>query len=138
VGGSADRRCRHNLVYWANHAYYGFGTGAAAYVDGLRTLNTRELASYIQRCRDGRSPVTQSERLEPEERARETAMLQLRRREGIDRRSFLEQTGFELDALGAAPIRTFVKHGLLEDSGRSVRLTRAGMPVADGILRSLL
>jgi len=29
-------RCRHNQVYWANEAYFGFGVGAARYVEGCR------------------------------------------------------------------------------------------------------
>ena len=37
------RRCRHNQVYWANEAYFGFGMGAARYVRGRRELNTRDL-----------------------------------------------------------------------------------------------
>lgn len=53
-----DRRCQHNLVYWANHAYFGFGTGAAAYVQGIRSLNMRDVNAYIERSRDGRSPIT--------------------------------------------------------------------------------
>ncbi|MGL5097112.1 MAG: radical SAM family heme chaperone HemW, partial [Planctomycetia bacterium] len=39
-GSTAARPCMHNLVYWANDPCFGFGTGAAAYVDGVRTLNT--------------------------------------------------------------------------------------------------
>ncbi len=34
---------RHNLVYWANDAYWGLGLGAAEYVDGTRTVNTRDM-----------------------------------------------------------------------------------------------
>ena len=34
---------RHNLVYWANDAYFGFGVGAARYVRGVRSVNTRDL-----------------------------------------------------------------------------------------------
>src|SRR5579885_3150829 len=33
------RRCRHNAAYWANWAYFGFGMGAARYVNGRRELN---------------------------------------------------------------------------------------------------
>ncbi|HUR55556.1 MAG TPA: radical SAM family heme chaperone HemW, partial [Gemmataceae bacterium] len=32
-------RCRHNERYWANEAYFGFGVGAARYVNGVRELN---------------------------------------------------------------------------------------------------
>src|SRR5262249_251299 len=92
------RRCRHNLVYWANHAYFGFGMGAARYVNGRRELNTRNLQGYLRRALAGASAAFQTEELAPEERARETMAVQLRRAEGIDRRAFRAQTGFDLDA----------------------------------------
>jgi oxygen-independent coproporphyrinogen-3 oxidase len=135
---SRDNRCRHNLLYWSNYAYHGFGTGAAAYVGGTRTLNIRDLGAYIQRCREGRSAVTQSEMLEPEPRARETAMLQLRRLEGVHRDAFWTQTGYRLDALFGDSLPHFVEMGLLADDGNTVRLTRDGLPVADGILQAVL
>lgn len=137
-GEPLDRRCRHNLTYWANDPYYGFGTGAAAFVKGVRSLNTRELNSYITRCVAGQSAVTQSESLEPEPRARETAMLHLRRLEGLHREPFERQTGFSIDDLAGKAIRDFVSMGFLEDDGCSIRLTRAGLPLADGILQAVL
>lgn len=136
--GGMRRACRHNLVYWANDAYFGFGTGAAAYRQGERTLNTRELGAYIERCRTGRSPVSQREKLEPEARARETAIVQLRRRNGLERASFEARTGFAIEKLAGRAIEQFTRLGLLEDDGASIRLSRSGLPVADGILQQLL
>ncbi|HXG09234.1 MAG TPA: radical SAM family heme chaperone HemW [Gemmataceae bacterium] len=98
------RRCRHNQVYWANHAYFGFGMGAARYINGRRELNRRDLYGYIRRVLAGESPVLQAEELSPEERARETLALGLRRAEGVERTAFREQTGFELDALAGPAI----------------------------------
>src|SRR5262245_38216405 len=44
------RRSRHNQVYWANHAHFGFGMGAAQYVNGRRWMRTRHLGSYIRKA----------------------------------------------------------------------------------------
>src|SRR5262249_59961710 len=85
------RRCRHNQVYWANEAYFGFGVGAARYVEGRRELNTRDLQTYLRRELAGEPATFQREELGPEERARETLAVQLRRAEGIDRAAFLVQ-----------------------------------------------
>ena len=65
------RRCRHNEVYWANEAYFGFGMGAARYVRGRRELNTRDLKTYIRLALSGEPATFQSEELGPEERARD-------------------------------------------------------------------
>jgi oxygen-independent coproporphyrinogen-3 oxidase len=132
------RRCRHNQVYWANEAYFGFGMGAARYVQGRRELNTRDLHLYIRRALSGESVTWQSEELPPEERARETMAVQLRRAEGIDRTTFRVQTGYDLDALAGEAITRHVEQGFLADDGRSVRLTRQGKYVADAVIERLL
>ena len=55
------RRCRHNQVYWANEAYFGFGVGAARYIQGRRELNTRDLQTYLRRTLAGEPAVFQAE-----------------------------------------------------------------------------
>jgi oxygen-independent coproporphyrinogen-3 oxidase len=132
------RRCRHNEVYWANHAYFGFGLGAARYVEGRRELNSRNLKDYLHRVLGGESPAIESEVLGPEERACETLALQLRRTEGIRRTEFREQTGFDLDGLAGPAISRHVELGLLSDDGARVWLTRQGQFVADTLIANLL
>jgi oxygen-independent coproporphyrinogen-3 oxidase len=132
------RRCRHNEVYWANEAYFGFGMGAARYVTGRRELNTRDLKTYIRRTLSGESPTFQSEELEPLERARETMAVQLRRGSGIGRGPFQMQTGYALDQIAGEPLRRLVGQGLLADDGERVCLTRPGKYVADAVIERLL
>jgi oxygen-independent coproporphyrinogen-3 oxidase len=132
------RRCRHNLVYWANHAYHGFGLGAARYVDGCRAVNTRDLLSYIAKVNASESPTQQEETLDPEERARETAVLAIRCMDGIERAWFRNQTGYELDELGGAALQQQIANGLLEAAGSRVRLTREGKFLADTVAAAFL
>jgi oxygen-independent coproporphyrinogen-3 oxidase len=131
-------RCRHNERYWANEAYHGFGVGAARYVNGVRELNTRDTKGYIRKVLSGESPTLQSERLGPRDRAFETVGTQLRRLAGIQRARFREQTGFDLDGLIGERLRRLVDAGLLSDGGDSVRLTRRGLHVADGVIEELM
>ena len=131
-------RSRHNQVYWANHAYFGFGVGAARYWDGRRELNTRDVQQYIRRALSGESAVFQSEILALPERARETLALQLRRAEGVNRRTFREQTGFDLNDLAGTVLQRHRELGLLADDGENVRLTRRGKCVSDALITDLL
>jgi oxygen-independent coproporphyrinogen-3 oxidase len=131
-------RCRHNQVYWANEAYYGFGVGAARYVNGTRELNVRDTNLYIRRVLAGETPTFQSETLPPLERAKETIAVQLRRAEGTDRAGFRRQTGYDVDTLAGPAIAKLVDLELLADSGRRVFLTRRGKCVADSVIRELL
>src|SRR5207247_6520016 len=134
----AGERCRHNEVYWANEAYFGFGLGAARYVRQRREHNTRDLEMYLRRVLAGESASQHAETLEPEERARETAGLNLRRAEGIERSRFRRQTGFDIDALAGPVITRHVELGLLGDDGQSVRLTRRGKCVADAVIQQFM
>ncbi len=130
---------RHNLVYWANDAYFGVGLGAARYLEGVRSINTRDLQAYLKRVEAGGDPTGPSETLGPEERARETATLMLRRTQaGLDRAEFELKTGFAIDELSRAAIAKHVRGGLLEDDGLRLRLTRQGVFLADTVLCDLL
>jgi oxygen-independent coproporphyrinogen III oxidase len=136
--GQHGNRSRHNQVYWANEAYFGFGMGAARYALGCREVNTRDLSGYIRKVLSGESPTFQTETLDPWDRARETMAVQLRRREGVDRAKFQVQTGYELDHVTGVTLRALVGIGLLHDDGSRVSLTRQGKYVADGVIERLL
>ena len=38
---------KHNLTYWNNNEYYGFGLGASGYIDNIRYTNTRSINKYL-------------------------------------------------------------------------------------------
>src|SRR4029453_9200262 len=76
---------RHNLVYWRNEAYLGFGAGAHAYLRGERAWNVRPIEQYVRRVSTGADPGDGSETLDAAAQVGETAALALRLpREGID------------------------------------------------------
>ena len=130
-------RCRHNQVYWANYAHFGVGVGAASYVRGERKHNVRSTEGYISRALAGKPTHFQAETLPPRQRALETIGQQLRRREGIQRPPFLEQTGFNLDDLIGVALAHHTALGLLRDDGTTVCLTRRGRCVADAVVAAL-
>lgn len=132
------QRCRHNERYWANDAYYGFGVGAARYVNGSRDLNIRDTKMYIRKVLAGESPTFQTETLDDRERAFETLAIQLRRIQGIVRDDFQLRTGYDIDALIGEPLQHFADEGLLQLSATDIRLTPRGTYVADGIVTSLM
>jgi oxygen-independent coproporphyrinogen-3 oxidase len=130
---------RHNLVYWANEAYFGFGVGAARYIRGARSVNTRELPAYLRRIESGEDATGPREVLSPEGRARETAVLMLRRTaDGLDRSDFRRRTGFDIDELARPAIECHSQNGNLEDDGARLRLSHEGVFVADRVMAAFL
>ena len=127
-------RCRHNQVYWNGDSYFGFGPGAARYINGRRETNHRSVTTWIQRVRSGESPIAMSEELPPEDRARELLILGLRRAAGVDREQFQARTGFELDSLAGDRLAPYFRQGFVEEVEGRVQLTREGRFVADAIV----
>ena len=137
--GRPGHESRHNLVYWANEAYFGFGVGAARYERGVRSVNTRDLTAYLRRIESGRPATGPTEVLDPEARARETAVLMLRRIGiGLDRADFRHRTGFAIDELAGPAIERHRALGNLVDDGDRLRLCRDGIFVADDVLSAFL
>ena len=73
----------HNLVYWNNEEYYGFGLGAAGYIDDIRYENTKNLKEYLLG-----NYVKSKEILGKKEKMDYEIMLGLRKLEGINIKEF--------------------------------------------------
>ncbi len=43
---------RHNMQYWKNQPYFGFGAGAHALVNDTRMINESQIQNYIDACLD--------------------------------------------------------------------------------------
>jgi len=129
-----DFECRHNLNYWANGSYAGIGPGAASYLHGTRSSNVADIDKYVRAVTSGESTVESSETLSGLERACETAVLNLRRRRGIDLAEFKSQTGYDALELFAEPIRRYQNLDLIEKDSGKVSLTRQALGIADSIL----
>jgi oxygen-independent coproporphyrinogen-3 oxidase len=127
-------QCRHNLNYWANGCYAGIGPGATSYLHGTRSTNYPDIGKYVEAIESGQSTVAESETLSGLERACETAVLNLRRRSGIDLAEFKTQTGFDAMHLFAEPIRMYQEQGLINTEDEHVFLTRNALAIADSIL----
>jgi oxygen-independent coproporphyrinogen-3 oxidase len=127
------KRCRHNEVYWTGGEYFAAGPGAARHVAGVRETNHRSVTKWLQCVSAGQSAAAEREELPPEDKARELLVFGLRRLEGVKRKEFATQSGFEIDSLVGEPLRKFIAAGLLTDDGRRVRLSREGLFVSDSL-----
>ncbi len=124
---------RHNQAYWRGRSYYACGPGAARYVRGVRETNHRSTTTWLKRVLAGESPVAESETLSSEERARERLVFGLRMLAGVDRREFLEETGYSLESLVGKELPQLLSHSLLTWSGERLHLTRPGLLVSDSL-----
>ena len=134
---SKDYSCRHNLQYWKNLPYIGFGAGAHGYIGNFRTANETDPARYIALCEKGgnskypMSPATiVADFMDRDKEILETMMLGLRLvEEGIQRDTFFDRFGIDLEQQFRPTIKELIEKGLLEWGGTNnqiLRLTRRG------------
>jgi len=131
-------RCRHNLVYWRNKPYLGFGAGAASYVAGVRSVAVGDPRVFAERIFAGESVVASSESLSPAQSLAETVMLSLRMAEGVDLRALSLRYAAELVARLEECIPALEKRGLVRFEDRRIRLTRQGLFLADSVIAEIM
>lgn len=96
-----EHASRHNLAYWRDWDWWGFGPGAHSHVGRMRWWNVKNPGAYAGRLRAGVSPAAAGEILGEEERELERVMLGLRTAEGV-----------ELDGVPAMAMRDGIVSGL--------------------------
>jgi oxygen-independent coproporphyrinogen-3 oxidase len=131
-------RCRHNEAYWDCRPWEAFGPGAARFDGRTRVTNHRSTVTWLNRILAGADFTGDVDAMTDEAAARERIVVGLRRREGVARGPFRTASGFDLDALIAAPLRGWLAAGLAHDDGDRVRLTRAGLLVSDALWPDVL
>jgi oxygen-independent coproporphyrinogen-3 oxidase len=126
-------RAAHNANYWANGEYLGLGVGAASYLAGERSVNTRDLATYCDAALAGGPIPAEAERLEGAARLGEAAMLALRTAEGVELSRFAERYGVDFTSHYGTVLTEMRVAGMLEIDPTHVRLTRRGRFVANAV-----
>lgn len=109
--------CRHNVLYWRQGNYLGFGSAAHSHRDGHRWWNVRTPERYVAAVRDNESTEAAGENLDDETRRVEGLQLALRMKDGVPA-SALDPDGLD---------------GLIVTDGERVRLTRHGRLLANEV-----
>src|SRR6185295_3450115 len=107
--------CRHNVLYWAQGDYLGFGCAAHSHQAGRRWWNVRTPDRYIELVAAGAPTEAAAEVLDDETRRLEGLQLALRTRDGVP----------------AAALDAEALEGLVEVDGPRVVLTRSGRMLAN-------
>jgi oxygen-independent coproporphyrinogen-3 oxidase len=127
------REARHNLKYWEDGEWRGFGCGAHSTRAGVRWKNISSTGEYIAAVSHGGQLVVERRDLSDEERLEEALFTGLRLTRGVDLDAVKSRYGVDVWARYGTELQPFVDAGLLvHDYG--LRLTRAGMLLAHEIM----
>jgi len=128
------RASRHNLKYWTDGEWLGFGCGAHSTRHAVRWKNLASTEEYISAATAGGRLTADRRPLSAEEQLEDALFTGLRLNAGIDLRAVKLRYGADVWALYGGELQVFVEEGVLVYDGRSLRLTRAGMLLAHEIM----
>ena len=139
----AGFECKHNLNYWNNDPYIGIGASAVSYIEGVRSKNVARVEEYVRRYEEGRSLEESSEKLSPVRRAKETAAVKIRTKEGIDFGWFKEKTGYDFLELEKKAVSELLEKDLIKYKKdgtipTGIALKRTGFLFCDTVSSALL
>lgn len=144
----ARRVCRHNLKYWRNQSYLGFGPGAHSHWravpalglgHGRRWWNLDSVPRYNRCMRDGHTPILDCETIDASLAMAETMMLGLRLvQEGVAFTRFRREHGADLDTIYAHILPDLAARGLVQVLPDRVRLSSQGIMFHNYVSRQFL
>ncbi len=138
--------CRHNVQYWRNEPYLGFGAGAHGYAAGQRYAQVLAPAAYIARLEAGSaepypfSPATaQRTPISDDEAMGEMMMMGMRLvREGVANADFERRFGVSLEQRYGRSLRRLAALKLIEWDGTRACLTGPGRLLGNRVFREFV
>ena len=123
---------KHNLNYWNNNEYYGFGAAAHGYVDGVRFYNYSELEKYMA------APSTHEygKTLTEDEKLEEEIFLGFRKREGVNVNKIKEKFGIDFENKYKAILEKY--SDFIEKTPAGYALNLKGVLVSNMILADFI
>lgn len=122
-----EYQSKHNLTYWNNGHYYGFGMGASGYINHVRYTNTRSINHYLSLDYDyQKEELTQQVEMENE------LILGLRKLQGVSITNFYQKYQKQVEEV--FDIASLVKKGLLEVQEGYIRIPENKIYLSNEVL----
>ena len=131
-------RCRHNLKYWQDGEWLGFGCGAHSTRSGCRWKNLAEPDRYIDAVWGGAPVAVDRRPLSAEERLGDALITGLRLAEGVDLERIERRYGVDVMRRYRPVLQGFKETGLVAHTAGRLRLTRPGMLLANEVMSAFV
>ncbi|MCY9184575.1 radical SAM family heme chaperone HemW [Bacillus halotolerans] len=129
---------QHNLTYWSNEEYFGFGAGAHGYIGGIRTVNVGPVKHYIDLMAEKGFPYRDTHEVTMEEQIEEEMFLGLRKTSGVSKKRFEEKYGRSLDKLFPGVLKELSEKELILNTESAVCLTHQGKLLGNEVFGAFL
>ena len=131
------RQSRHNSSYWEGIPYLGCGPSAHSYNGTSRQWNIASLDRYLQGIARY-APEIEREELDRYTRYNDFIITRMRTLKGLSLIQLQAEFGTELHRYCLQMAQPHLQQGTLERNGETLKLTRSGIFVSDGIMSDLL
>lgn len=118
---------KHNLTYWNNEQYYGFGAGASGFINGVRYENTKSIFKYIK----GKWLIFE-EMVDRNQLIKDEIMLGFRKINGINKNDFKDK--YKMKLKDVFNINGMIKDGLLKETPLNVFISPEYLFVSNEII----
>lgn len=129
---------RHNLTYWKNRPYIGFGASAHSKYKDFRFANFSDLDIYKEYIENHDKPICENHLIDEEEDLFESIMLGLRLNEGLSISDLEKKYKINFRDKYHKAISEVVKKGLLDLNGDCLKLTYLGMDLSNQVFVAFL
>jgi oxygen-independent coproporphyrinogen-3 oxidase len=130
----AGRQSRHNLKYWQDGEWMGFGCGAHSTRQAVRWRNVASTEEYVQRVKTGGSPEVDHQWRTTEQRVGDALFTGLRLTEGVNLDAIRSAYGLDVWTRYGTQLEPFLETGILQRNGSTISLTREGMLLAHEVM----
>lgn len=131
-------KSKHNLVYWDNDHYYGFGAGAHSYINGKRRSNIGPINHYLKAIEKGRLPIREEISLTVKEQMEEEMFLGLRKTAGVSQKKFYQKFGIDVLEYYREEIEKLIQDGLLQVNEDEIQLTNRGRMLGNIVFQQFI
>ncbi|WP_244272705.1 radical SAM family heme chaperone HemW [Natronincola peptidivorans] len=131
-------QCKHNIVYWKNKPYIGFGAAAHSYFQDERFNNYPLLDTYIESIKNEEKPVENRISLSFREEISETMFLGLRMIEGVSIEEFQKRFKLSPFDIYENKLQKLQERKLVTYDKERIRLTKTGNDLANIVFQEML
>lgn len=128
----------HNLTYWNNDHYYGFGAGAHGYLSGVRTSNIGPIKKYMEQIEQTGEAFNSKNAVSNEEAMEEEMFLGLRKTAGVNKETFYKKFDVQMENIFSEQIDKLVKNGLIMNEKQAIRLTHQGKLLGNEVFQEFI
>jgi oxygen-independent coproporphyrinogen-3 oxidase len=132
------RESRHNLKYWTDGDWLGFGPGAHSTWKGTRWRSVSSTAEYVQKIDAGDSAIVDVRQLSNDERLGDALFTGLRLNRGVDIDAISKRYGVDVWRRFGERLAPYLEAGLLWRQDTRLRLTRRGMLLANEVMSAFV